>query len=180
MSTSVWCTSSAVGSTPPVRAYEAALRVGPWFLPAYANLADLLRLEGRDDEGEKVLRTGLVQSPDSPALHHALGLLLVRQKRTDEALRELARAAELAPGDPQIAYVYAIGLHSTGETERALAVLRRAHERSPSVRPVLVALATLNRDRGARSEARKWAAKLVELSPNDPAARRLVAELERQ
>ncbi|MCG6921963.1 MAG: tetratricopeptide repeat protein [Acidobacteria bacterium] len=159
------------------RAYEAALQVGPWFLPAYANLADLLRLQGRDDEGEKVLRAGLEQSPDSPSLHHALGLLLVRQKRTGEALEELARAAELAPGDPQLAYVYAIGLHSTGETDRALAVLRRAHERSPAVRPLLVALATVNRDRGALGEARKWAAKLLELSPDDPAARGLVAEL---
>jgi Flp pilus assembly protein TadD len=161
------------------RAYEAALRIGPWFLPAYANLADLLRQEGRDDEGERVLRAGLEQSPDSPALHHALGLLLVRQKRTAEALDELARAAELAPGDPQLAYVYAIGLHSTGETERALAELRRAHDRSPSVRPVLAALATLNRDRGDLREARRWARKLLELSPGDPAARSLVAELER-
>jgi Flp pilus assembly protein TadD len=162
------------------RAYEAALRVGPWFLPAYANLADLLRLEGRDEEGERVLRAGLEQSPDSPALRHALGLLLVRQKRIDEALEELARAAELAPGDPQLGYVYAIGLHSTGETERALEVLRRTHERSPSARAVLAALATLNRDRGALEEARAWAGKLVELSPDDPAARRLAAELERQ
>jgi Flp pilus assembly protein TadD len=161
------------------RNYEAALRVGPWFLPAYANLADLDRLEGRDEEGEKVLRSGLERSPDSAALHHALGLLLVREKRTGEALGELARAVELAPDDPQLAYVYAIGLNSTGETERALAVLRKAHETSPSVRPVLVALVTLNRDRGSLDEARRWAEKLVELSPDDPAARRLVAELER-
>ena len=107
------------------------------------------------------------------------GLLLVRQKRTGEALEELARAAELAPGDPQLAYVYAIGLHSTGETDQALAVLRRAHERSSAVRPLLVALATLSRDRGRLGEAQRWARKLLELSPDDPAARRLVAELER-
>ena len=161
------------------RAYEAALRVGPWFLPAYANLADLLRQQGRDDEGEVVLRKGLEASPESSALHQALGLLLVRQKRLDEGLEALARAAELAPDDAQLAYVYAIGLHSTGRTEEALRVLRRAHDRSPSVRPVIIALATLNRDRGARDEARTWARKLVELSPDDPAARQLVAELER-
>ena len=160
------------------RAYEAALRVGPWFLPAYANLADLLRQQGRDDEGEVVLREGLEGNPGSPALNHALGLLLVRQKRLDEALEALARAAELAPDDPQLAYVHAIGLHSTGRTEEALRVLRRAHERSPSVRAVLVALVTLNRDRGALDEARSWARRLVELSPDDPAARQLVAELE--
>ncbi|MCG6927601.1 MAG: tetratricopeptide repeat protein [Acidobacteria bacterium] len=159
------------------RSYEAALRVGPWFVPAYANLADLLRVQDRDDEGERVLREGLETQPASAALHHALGLLLVREKRLDEAIAELRRAAELAPADPQIAYVLAIGLNSTGETEEALAVLEAAHERSPAVRPLLVALVTLNRDRGALDEARSWARKLVELSPEDGAARRLLAEL---
>jgi len=159
------------------RSYEGALRVGPWFVPAYANLADLLRVQGRDDEGEKVLREGLEAQPESAALHHALGLLLVREKRRDEAIAELRRAAELAPADPQIAYVLAIGLHSMGETEEALAVLEAAHEGSPAVRPLLVALVTLNRDRGALDDARSWARKLVELSPEDAAARRLLAEL---
>jgi Flp pilus assembly protein TadD len=162
------------------RAYESALRVGPWFVPAYANLADLLRMEERDAEGEKVLRAGLEAVPTSPALHHALGLLLVRQKRTDEALEELRRAGELAPADPQIAYVLAIGLHSTGETDEALAVLRRAHERSPAAQPLLVALTTINRDRGALDAARAWARKLAEVSPEDPRVAGLVAELERQ
>ncbi len=159
------------------RAYEAALRVGPWFVPAYANLADLLRVQDRDAEGEKVLRAGLEAHPTSPALHHALGLLLVREGRVGEAIGELRRAAELAPDDPQIAYVLAIGLHSTGKTEEAVAVLKAAHERSPAAQPLLVALVTLNRDRGALDEARSWARTLVELSPEDGAARRLLAEL---
>jgi Flp pilus assembly protein TadD len=159
------------------RSYEAALRVGPWFVPAYANLADLLRVQNRDAEGEKVLREGLEAHPTSAALHHALGLLLVREKKLDEAIAELRRAAELAPADPQVNYVLAIGLHSTGKTEEALAVLEAAHERSPAAQPLLVALVTLNRDRGALDEARSWARKLVDLSPDDVGARRLLAEL---
>ena len=103
-------------------------------MPAYANLADLLRVQERDDEGEEVLRAGLEAHPASPALHHALGLLLVRQKRLDEAMAELRRAAELAPADPQIGYVLAIGLHSTGRTKEALAVLEEAHARSQPCR----------------------------------------------
>jgi Flp pilus assembly protein TadD len=160
------------------RAYEGALRVGPWFVPAYANLADLLRAQGRDAEGEKVLRAGLEEVPGSPALHHALGLLLVRQKKVDEALVELRRAAELAPGDPQIAYVLAIGLHSTGKTAEALSILREAHERSPAVQTLLVALVTINRDRGALDEALNWARRLAEVSPDDPRVTALIRELE--
>jgi Flp pilus assembly protein TadD len=161
------------------RAYEAALRVGPWFVPAYANLADLLRLQGRDDEGETVLREGLEVNPASPALHHALGLLLVRQKKVEAALESLKRAAELAPEDPQIAYVLAIGLHSTGDVEGALSVLRRAHEASPAAQPLLVALVTINRDRGAVDEALEWGRRLAELAPDDPRFGALVADLER-
>src|SRR6185295_1857328 len=59
--------------------YETALRIGPWFVPAYLNLADLLRAEGRDDEGERLLRRALEIAPDSADAHHTLGLLLVRR-----------------------------------------------------------------------------------------------------
>jgi tetratricopeptide (TPR) repeat protein len=160
------------------RAYDAALRIGPWFLPAYANLADLLRLQGRDDEGEKVLRAGLKVDSSNAALHYALGLLLVRQKRQAEATEELARAAKLAPDDAHIAYVYAIALHSAGRTDHALAVLRRAHERSTGDVSVLVALVTINRERGALGAARGWARALLQVAPTSETARRLAAELE--
>jgi Flp pilus assembly protein TadD len=160
------------------RAYDAALRVGPWFVPAYANLADLLRLQGRDDEGEKVLRQGLEVVPTSPALHHALGLLLVREKRVDEAIEFLKRAADLAPDDPQIAYVLAIGLHSVGKVGEALSVLRRAYETSPATQPVLIALVTINRDRGALDEALMWARRLAEVAPEDQRVAALVAQME--
>jgi tetratricopeptide (TPR) repeat protein len=161
------------------RAYDAALRVGPWFLPAYANLADLLRTEGRDDEGEKVLRAGLKVDSSNAALHYALGLLLVRQKRQAEAMEELARAAALAPDDAHIAYVYAIALHSAGRTDHALAVLRRAHQSRPADVGVLVALVTINRERGALGSARRWARTLLQAAPGNEMAERLAAELER-
>ncbi|HET9229412.1 MAG TPA: multiheme c-type cytochrome [Thermoanaerobaculia bacterium] len=84
--------------------YRNAMRSG--FAPAYVNLADLYRLQGRDAEGEALLR----QAPDDASVHHALGLLLVRLGRLDEALPELARAVELAPGEARYAYVYEVAL----------------------------------------------------------------------
>jgi Tfp pilus assembly protein PilF len=160
------------------RDYDTALSLAPWFVPAWVNLADLLRLQGKDDEGATALRKALAVDPQSAAVHHALGLLLVRQKRADEALAELAQAAELAPGVPDYAYTYAIGLHSAGRTEDALAALRRASARNPGARNVLVALVTINRERGAAAEARRYAERLVAAAPADPAARALLDSLE--
>ena len=158
--------------------YETALRLAPWFVPAHVNLADLLRRQGRDAEGEKVLRRALKVDPRNASVRHALGLLLVREKRGSEALAELERAAELAPQVPDFAYTYAIGLHSAGRAEEALAVLRAAQKRSPGARGLLVALVTINRERGSLREARAWARKLVEAVPGDPSARALAASLE--
>ncbi len=113
------------------RDYDAALRLAPWFVPAYVNLADLLRLQGRDDEGEKLLRRRPAGRPDE-----RLGAPRARPaaraaKRPGEALAELGRAAELAPGTPDFAYAYAIGLHSAGRADEALAVLRAAQRAQP-------------------------------------------------
>jgi Tfp pilus assembly protein PilF len=159
------------------RNYDTAIALAPWFVPAWVNLADLLRLEGRDDEGETALRRALELDPQNASVRHALGLLLVRQKRTAEALFELGRAAELAPTAPDFAYSYAIGLHSAARTDEALAVLRKANARNPGARNVLVALVTINRERGALAEARRFAAKLVAAAPADPAARSLADAL---
>ena len=160
------------------RHYETALRLAPWFLPASVNLADLLRLQGRDDEGEGVLRRALLVDPKNASVHHALGLLLVRRKRPGEALAELGRAAALDPGIPDYAYAYAIGLHSAGRADEAIAVLQAAQKRSPGSRGLLVALVTIHRERGSLREARAWARKLVEAAPGDPSARALAASLE--
>jgi predicted CXXCH cytochrome family protein len=84
---------------------KAAIRLDPFFLPAYVNLADLYRAGGRDEDGEHILREGLRVVPKSAILHHALGLALVRLKRSGEALGELERAADLEPGNGRFAYV---------------------------------------------------------------------------
>jgi Flp pilus assembly protein TadD len=90
--------------------YRAALRLDMRFVPAWANLADLMRLQGREAEAEAILREGLELSPRDATLHHALGLSLVRQQRGPEALRELKLATELDPRNERFAYVYEVAL----------------------------------------------------------------------
>jgi predicted CXXCH cytochrome family protein len=87
---------------------RAALTLDPVFVPAWANLADLMRMQGREADAEAALREGIARAPSDATLHHALGLSLVRQKKSAEALVELKRATELAPGNARFAYVYGV------------------------------------------------------------------------
>jgi Flp pilus assembly protein TadD len=162
------------------QAYRTALRIDPSFAPTYVNLADLYRAQQRDEEGEKILRQGLAVSPNDAALQHALGLLLVRRGRQLEALGALGRAAELRPDNPRYNYVFGVALHSVHQSTRALEVLTQAHARHPGEPEILVALATISRERGQLASAIGYARKLVELVPYDQGARQLLAELEAQ
>jgi tetratricopeptide (TPR) repeat protein len=169
----------ALGDLESARAeYETALRLGPWFVPTYVNLADLHRQTQRDDEAERVLRTGLARVGDNAELSYALGLTLVRRGRSSEAIAEFARAAELAPESPRYAYVYGIALNSAGEVERARRVLDDAYRRHPGDRSLLTGLVTLSRDAGELEVALRYAVALVELIPQDPGARQLLADIQ--
>ena len=160
------------------REYEQGLRIGPWFTGLWVNLADLLREEGDDAEGERVLRRGLEVAVDQARIHHALGLNLARQQRTQAALAELARSVALAPDDTRYAYVYGVGLLSAGRTREALAIFESALARRPADRDLLIALATTDRDLGRLDRARDYARRLAEAAPDDAEARQLLAQLE--
>jgi tetratricopeptide (TPR) repeat protein len=86
--------------------YRAALALDARYVPAWTNLADLMRMLGREAAAESVLREGLEENPRAAALHHALGLTYVRQGRKAEALAELRRATELDPSNERFKYVY--------------------------------------------------------------------------
>jgi len=158
-------------------AYRTALRLDPGFVPATVNLADLYRAQRRDGEGEAVLRAGLAARPEAAALHHALGLVLVRQGRAAEAMESLGSAAALDQDDPRLGYAYGLALNAVGQPAQAVAVLEQAHRRHPYDRDLLVALSTINRDRGALDLARAYAEKLSAAYPEDRVGQQLLEEL---
>ena len=155
-------------------AYATAVRLHPGFVPSYANLADLLRQQGRDADGDRVLQQGLAAAPASAELTHAQGLLLIRQQRYADAVAALGKAARLAPDNARYAYVYAIALQETGKPAEALAVLEQAHERHPVDTDILMALATGSLQRGDRDGALRYGKDLARLAPNDPTVRQLL------
>jgi tetratricopeptide (TPR) repeat protein len=159
-------------------ALRAALQVDPRFVPAAVNLADLYRASGRDAEGERILRAALEHDSRSAATHHALGLLLVRQKRMPEALVELEAAVRLDPEGPRYGYVYAVALHGTGRAQQAMEVLSRVLARHPYDRDTLSALIAYSHQQGNPRQALAYARRLAELEPSSAEVRQLVERLE--
>lgn len=158
--------------------YRTALRLQPSFAPAAINLADLYRQQGQEDRVMQTLEAALKVDPRNGDAHEALGLALVRQGRLREALPALARAAELRPDVSRYAYVYGVALHEAGEHGRALDVLGRAHARAPADRDILIALARYSQAAGGRAAALAWGRRLVEVAPDDPAARQFLEDLQ--
>jgi predicted CXXCH cytochrome family protein len=137
--------------------YRAAIKLAPRSTPAYVNLADLYRGLGRDKEGETILRDALAIAPANAAVHHALGLLLVREHRLPEAAVMLAKATGLDPQQAHYAYVHAIVLNSMGQRDEARRVLEANHTRHLADRETLAELASLARDAGDQTAAAHWA-----------------------
>jgi tetratricopeptide (TPR) repeat protein len=156
--------------------YRKAIAIDPTFAAAYANLADLYRAGGVEAEAEKTLREGIARNPREAALHHALGLTLIREKRGADGLQELRTAAQLAPESGRYAYVYAVALNSGGRSTEAIAVLNAALARQPYDRDVLTGLAYFNAQAGKRDVAMGYVKRLRELDPDSTE----VAQMARQ
>jgi len=151
-----------------VEAFKTAQVIDPWFVPAYANLADLHRAQGQDALAEQVLRQGIEAVPDAATLHHALGLTLVREHRADAALDELKQAADLDPEQVRYRYVYGVALHSSGRVAEAIATLEQALTRFPDNPDLLTALTAYYRDKGDTAAAERYAQRLQALSGHPP------------
>ncbi len=158
--------------------YLRAIELYPGAAQGWINLADLHRVRGDEDKVRSVLADGLRRQPQSAPLHHALGLSYVRTQQRREAIAALASAARLAPDEPRYAYVYGVALHSYGDDGAASAVLESAHRRFPGEPDILRALASMAQARGDLVRARRFAERLVELSPGDAQAQQLLRGLE--
>jgi Flp pilus assembly protein TadD len=160
------------------REYRATIAMAPAFVPAYVNLAELLRLNGDEPAADAVLREGLMAVPGAADLHYARGLSLARARQLDEAVAELAQATWLAPANARFAYAHAVGLHSAGRVREALEAAALASAQHPTDRDLLVALATFNRDAGHLDAAIAAATRLRDLDPASADAGALLASLE--
>ncbi|MEJ2491048.1 MAG: multiheme c-type cytochrome [Desulfuromonadales bacterium] len=117
-------------------AYREALFLDPHWVPAYVNLADLFRQQGKESAAEKTLRSGIAQMPQEAVLFYSLGLLQIRHQDMTKALESLKKATDLAPNHARYAYVYAVALDNNGETQEALFFLDQFLFENPDNQPL--------------------------------------------
>jgi tetratricopeptide (TPR) repeat protein len=151
--------------TEAIGLYERALLIEPRAVAARANMADVLRRLGDEAGAEDTLREGLALDSDNAALHHILGLSLVRSGEPEAALIELRQAAEFAADNPRYVYVLGVALNSLGRGPEAVQVLRDARSRFDGNLDIAMVLATILRDSGDQDAALEIAYALARRHP---------------
>ncbi len=162
------------------KAYWAALRMDPDFLPARANLANLYNRTGRNDAAERVLREGIERAPDEGELHYSLALLLAEEKRLEEAADSLGRAAELMPDRARVHYNHGLALQQLGHRTEAGAALRKARRIDPRDSTIAYAVAVFYAQQGQWELALPHARDLIALAPGEPEPLQLLRNIEEQ
>ena len=82
-------------------------------------------------QGQEALKKAIVERPNSPASHIALGELYIATGELERAISQLEKARELAPQDPAVYSQLAIAYRRLGNTrqeEQALSVLSKLNE----------------------------------------------------
>ena len=161
------------------RYLKSAIDVGAALAQPYVNLADLYRLQQKDKEGEETLRLGIMQSQNPAPIHHALGLLLVREKRVDEALKELEVATQLAPEEARFSYVYGVALQSVKGNSAAIEYLKKAQKRHPADLNILFGLASFSLENGNKKDAADYASQLLILAPQHQGAQQIMEAIDK-
>ncbi len=154
------------------------MKLEPHYVPAAINLADLLRNQDRDVDGERVLRETLEFEPGNPDLLHSLGLLQIRTKQLDLALKSLRAAARAAPRNGRYALVLGVAYESDEQMENARAAYSTGLLSSPWDPDLLLAMFRLNETDGQIEKAKAYADQLLKSRPDHELAKELAAWIE--
>jgi tetratricopeptide (TPR) repeat protein len=158
-------------------AYREALYLNPQLIPAYLNLADLLRGASRENEARELLLQALQVDPQNGPTLHALGLLETRSSDPKAALDYLGRAAQLETAGTRHRFVYAIALHDLGQPQQAITELQKLLRSVPRDPDVLMALANYHAELGQRQQALGYARTLTEMAPGNRNYQQLLQSL---
>ena len=161
------------------KAYRQALRIEPNYMPALLNMADFYRSTRQETEAGKLLKRALNVAPDSGAVQHSYGLLLIRKGDYQAALPHLKLAIDQADAQPRYAYVYAVALDELNQTKGAIDTLVAATQRWPNQYDLLMTLVFYLEKTGDTFSIYQYISQLSAIAPADPAVKKLVGKYTR-
>jgi len=133
---------------------------------------------GRAAEGIEIQRELLAMNPGFRSGWHNLGLLLLSAGRRSEALDAFQRSAEREPRNPATALNLGYTYDLLGERVRAVEQYFRTIALAPRDARPWYNLAVIALEQGQTGNARTALAKVLELTPDDHAARALAERLD--
>jgi tetratricopeptide (TPR) repeat protein len=149
---------------------RVALKVYPWHVPLYVDLANAEMKNGHNEEAVALLQKALAVNPDYEVAHADLVSALGAQGRIGEATAHFRRAVEIDPGDYDAYINMGIALGDRGDVEGATAHFRKALEINPENPVPHHDLGTALATQGRIDEAIACFRKAVDIDPNYEAA----------
>ena len=161
------CLLRCLGQTDlAIDSWKNAIRIKSDFFPAYQDLINALRLSGRHDEAEAILRQAILKHTDA-SLYYSLGSTLEDVGRWAEAAEYLHRALELQPVSAQIHAHLGKILNDLGQFSLAEDHLKQAITLKPDFAKAHCALGLTLKNMLRFDEATNCLRQAVALDPGD-------------
>lgn len=148
--------------------YERAIKKDNQLMDAWLNLSVVYNLSSRNNDALKTLQQAAEIQPDNDRIYFNMALLYNELNDKDNAEKSLAKAADLHSENPRVYYNYGLILQQKGNIKQAVSQLQKAARLAPADGDIQYALGWLYMQAGQTDEARKIAALLQKLDPDNP------------
>ena len=146
--------------------FQKAVAIDPKYAKAYAGLADVFSMLGKNKEARDAVRTALDLDPRLAEAHASLGFInLDLEFNVKSAEGEFKRALELDPEYPVAHYWYGRLMNMRGRFDEAIVHLKRSIELDPTVPMTYENLACSYAYSGRYDEAIAELKKTIEMDP---------------
>jgi tetratricopeptide (TPR) repeat protein len=143
-----------------------AARQSPLDYVARSRYGMALAAVGRPREAEAEFVAARKLAPDSPIVHHNLGIFYLNGSRLTQADAAFIRELELAPGDPNAHYYRGLVAQRRLRTEAAIAQFRYTIAMAPDFADAYLALAVQSTRKEPEAKIRQYVDRYVELTGN--------------
>ena len=152
-------------------AFADTLRQHPASVEAKLNLAKILALQGRQDEGEGLLREILAKDPANAQALTPLVQLLVQEKRWPQAIEAVTTARTTAPKNAALTAMLSDLYVGSGDPRRGVEVLTGMQAQGALPPALMEALARAQAAAGDADAAKATYREALQAHPDDLAAR---------